>query len=224
MEEVTEGVHQVKGGYVNSYIVDGDDGVVLIDTGMPNKHQAVADRLGSIGRSVADIAVILLTHSHNDHTGGVAALKTGSGARVIASATDAPAIRGQERPPAPPMFPGWLSWIPSLMPSATPVKVDVELDGEDGTGLPGDFGVVATPGHTPGHVSFLLDRGGGTLFVGDAAAADKSGEIRRGFPNGRGNPVVDGSIRHIAEYEFERALFGHSASIMTGASAAFRRF
>lgn len=224
MAELTNGVHLVSGGYVNSYIVDGDQGVVLIDTGMPNKHQNIVDQLREIGRSVADIRAILLTHSHNDHTGGAAALKTGSGAPVVASHIDAPAVRGEEKTPAPPMIPGWLGWITSLMPSATPVDVDFEVSGETATGLPDDFRVIETPGHTPGHISYLLDREGGVVFVGDAAAVDKSGIVGRGFPNGRGNDEIDGSIRHIAEHEFDMAYFGHSAPITSGAATAFRKF
>ena len=82
--------------------------------------------------------------------------------------------------------------------------------------------MIDTPGHTPGHVSFLLDREGGLLIVGDAAVA-KQGEVRRGSFN-RGEPTVDASLRHIAEFDFERAVFGHSAPIQSGAATAFRRF
>ena len=79
-----------------------------------------------------------------------------------------------------------------------------------------------TPGHTPGHVSFLLERDGGLLFVGDAAVA-KNGEVKRGYMN-RAEPTFDASLRHIADFDFERAVFGHAAPLLSGASAAFSRF
>ena len=61
------------------------------------------------------------------------------------------------------------------------------------------------------------------MFVGDAAKATKDGEVIRGYFN-RSTPLIDGSLRHLAEFEFEKATFGHSDSLPSQASAAFRRF
>ena len=94
-------------------------------------------------------------------------------------------------------------------------------EGIDGR-LPEDLKVIDTPGHTPGHVSYLLEREGGLLFVGDAAVA-KKGEIKRGWMN-RAEPTFDASLRHIAEFDFERAVFGHAAPMQSGAAQAFKRF
>ena len=59
--------------------------------------------------------------------------------------------------------------------------------------------------------------------VGDAAWSTKDGGVKRGYVN-RSTPGVDGSLRHLAEFEFEMAAFCHSKPIRTQASAAFRRF
>ncbi len=40
----------------------------------------------------------------------------------------------------------------------------------------------------------------------------------------RAEPTFDASLRHITEYDFERAVFGHAAPLQSGASAAFSRF
>ena len=40
----------------------------------------------------------------------------------------------------------------------------------------------------------------------------------------RAEPTFDTSLRHIAEYDFERSVFGHAVPLHAGASAAFRRF
>ncbi len=83
--------------------------------------------------------------------------------------------------------------------------------------------MIDTPGHTPGHVSYLLDRAGGVLFVGDAAVANRRGEVRRGWMNAP-SPTFDASLRHLAEFDFDAAFFAHSRPIATGAAGAFERF
>lgn len=224
MDTIIPGVYRISGGYVNAYLIDGDEGVTLVDTLLPKKEGAITEALAGIGRSIADVSAIVLTHSHADHTGSAAAVKEASGAAVYASAEDVAAVRGEERPPPPPMaerFP-FLKPIMRRLPAPPPVVVDHVIgEGIDGR-LPEDLKVINTPGHTPGHVSYLLEREGGLLFVGDAAMP-KKGEITRGWMN-RAEPTFDASLRHIAEFNFERAVFGHAAPMQSGAGAAFKLF
>lgn len=224
MDAIISGVYRIRSGYVSSYVIDGDEGVTLIDTLVPKREALIIKSLAEIGRSISDVSAIVLTHSHDDHTGSAAAVKDASGAVVYASAGDAAAVRGEVRPPPPPMMDRlpFLKPIMRLLPVHPPVSVE-HIIGEGVEGrLPEDLQVIDTPGHTPGHVSFLLDRDGGLLIVGDAAVA-KKGEVRRGYMN-RAEPTFDSSLRHMAEFEFERAVFGHADPIQSGASAAFRRF
>lgn len=225
VESVADGVYQVGLGYVNSFIVDGDEGVTLVDTLLPRKDGVVAKGLGEIGRSLDDVRAILLTHSHADHSGGAAALKAGSAAAVYASEADAPAIQGAVKPPDPPMplYVKPLALVMSLLPAPPPTDVDIHVSEASGELLPGDLRAIDTPGHTPGHTSYLLDRSGGVLFVGDAAKATKSGKVIRGYFN-RSTPAIDGSLQRLAELDFEVAAFGHSRAIRSQAAAAFSRF
>lgn len=224
MDLELSGIHVVP-SYSNAYVIDGDDGVTLIDTGLPNRHGAVIEVLGSIGRSVEEVGVIALTHAHSDHTGGAAALAGATQADIIASPLDAPAIQGQQPVAPPPVFDRFFFLKPlfRFVPGADPVDVDHVVDEAGGAGLPPDLAVIDTPGHTPGHVSYLLDRGGGVLFVGDAAVASRRGEVRRGWMNAP-TPTFDSSLRHLAEQDFDVALFAHSRPIIGGAAAAFQRF
>lgn len=225
IESVVDGVHQIGPGYVNAFIIDGDEGVTLVDTLLPGNEDVIAQGLSEVGRSFADVKAIIITHSHADHSGSAAAAKTESKAALYASKADAPAIQGATKPPSPPtpFYVKPLAWLMSLMPGPPPADVDHFVSEASGASLPGDLRAVDTPGHTPGHTSYLLDRGGGVLFVGDAAKATKDGGVVRGYFN-RSTPVIDGSLRHLAEFEFEIAAFGHSDPIQTQASSAFRRF
>src|SRR4051794_14274564 len=51
---------------VNAYVVVTDDGLVLVDTGLPRRHAAIERALAKAQRSVGEISTILLTHRHVD--------------------------------------------------------------------------------------------------------------------------------------------------------------
>lgn len=224
IEPIVEGVYELGTRTVNSYIIDGDEGVTLVDTLVSGKEGLIEESLKELGRSLTDVNAILLTHSHMDHTGSAAAVKSASNATLYASETDTPAIEGAERSPMPPT--AWyftpMFWLSVFFPSPRPAEVDRFVSEDIDELLPGDLRAIDTPGHTPGHTSYLLDRGGGVLVVGDAAMAAKDSSVKRGW--NRSTPEVDGSLRHLAEFDFEIAAFCHSKPIRTQASAAFQRF
>ena len=223
MERIANGVHQVSRG-VNAFIIDGDEGVVLIDTGLPRQEGIVIDGLAEIGRTITDIVAILITHGHVDHVGGAAAIAEASSGQLYAARADTPMIEGRVPKPPPPVMERipFMGRIMSLLPSGAPVRVDHVIEDPD-THLPADIRAVPTPGHTPGHTSYLLDRSDGILFVGDAAVATRSGQVRRGWMN-RTTPMFDDSIRTMAGLDFAVACFGHARPITEGAAGAFRIF
>lgn len=222
MQQIAAGIHQVSKG-VNAFIVDGDEGVVLIDTGLPKRHGAILDGLKTIGRKPEEIAAIVITHGHADHAGGAAVLKRESGAALIASETDAPVVRGDAPAPPPPVmdFP-ILRNIIGLLPPAEGATIDHAVVEGPAPVVP-DLTVIPTPGHTAGHISLLLDRYDGVLFAGDSALSTRSGGVQRGWMNRR-SATFDSSLRAMADLDFEIACFGHSAAIVGGAGGSFRAF
>lgn len=222
MKQIVEGVHQVSRG-VNAFIVDGDEGVVLVDTGLPKRHGMIIDGLHSIGRSVEDVSAIIITHGHSDHFGGAAALRRSTSAPLVVSEVDTAVVEGRRPVPAPPIldFPV-VRLLANLVPSPEVVSVDHQVTVGIIPIAP-EFEAIATPGHTAGHISLLLDRRGGVLFAGDSAMATKRGGVQRGLMN-RKSVIFDTSLRAIADRDFVVACFGHSDPITKNASGAFRTF
>jgi glyoxylase-like metal-dependent hydrolase (beta-lactamase superfamily II) len=224
MERVADGVYQVKKGF-RAFVIDGDDGLTLIDTGLPKRASAFVAGIESIGRSVSDIRSIVLTHNHTDHAGNAAELKRDSGANLYCSPADAPAVGGRGTATTPPFLDRTplqiLKPLFRLLPNPDPVEVDGEIEPGTLLKLPENLTATATAGHTAGHMSFRLDRAGGILFVGDAAF-HRRGTVSRGWFN-RPTPDIDSSLRALAELDFEIACFGHADPISSGASLAFKK-
>ncbi|MEV0898577.1 MBL fold metallo-hydrolase [Actinoplanes sp. NPDC049802] len=220
MLEVVDGVFELRLGYVNVHVVVTDDGVVLVDTGLPGRSPLIERGLKNIRRSLGEVTAILVTHHHPDHVGSLAELRRRTGARVIAHAADAPWITGHV-PPAQPV--GWRAkLVGRLIGTVEPTKIDQLITADGSEPLPG-FTALHTPGHTRGHVSYLLDRSGGILFAGDAAAS------RKGRVTGPPRVVTadperaDRSLARFAELEFNHAVFGHGRAVSGLAVEAFRK-
>jgi glyoxylase-like metal-dependent hydrolase (beta-lactamase superfamily II) len=146
-------------GFVNCYLVEEDDGLTLIDTMIPRSAKAILAESERIGRPIVRIA---LTHAHADHVGSLDELaKQLPEAEVSISARDARPLAGDM----------------SLDPGEPDDKLrggypDVETQParkfEPGERV-GSLEVVASPGHTPGHVAFL-DTRDRTIYCGDTFA------------------------------------------------------
>src|SRR5689334_22595426 len=98
VREVVDGVFEVRLGYVNVHLVVTDDGVVLVDTGLPRRSARIDAALGRLRRQIGDVRTVLLTHHHTDHIGNVADIRRRSGASVVVHAADAPVVTGAIRP------------------------------------------------------------------------------------------------------------------------------
>lgn len=230
-KQVVPGVHSLADGFVYAYLVEADDGLVMVDTGTVKLQQQFAAALSALGKQADQIRRILITHHHPDHTGSLAEVVRRTGATVYIHATDAPIARGDRawRPPVPSnVFVRTIGKLMRLGAERTePATVDSELTGGEQLEFAGGIEVVETPGHTAGHVSYLLRREGGVLFTGDAAVnvvgGPSAGPPLFGSLVTEVPEAVGPSLRRIAAHEFEVAVFGHGSPIVGGAAERFRR-
>ena len=159
---------------VSVYLVREDDGFTLIDAGLSGSEREILEAAGKYGGQVRRIA---LTHAHADHTGSLDALREAlPEAEVLLTAREARFLRGELA-----LDPGEAGELRGSWSTAQ-TRPTRELAAGDRVG---SLEVVASPGHTPGHISFLdvRDR---TLIAGDAfqtrAGTAVSGIIRPLFP------------------------------------------
>lgn len=168
--QITSNVHHIPGIICNPYLIIDEDGLTLIDTGMPGSHKKILDYIKGLERTPSDLKRIILTHSDIDHVGGLASLKQASGATTYASQIEAAAI-AKGRPSRQIQSKQTLRRaVRRLLMSVfrpKPIQVDEIL--VEGQTLPvlGGLQVLSTPGHTPGHIS-LYSPSTGVLFCGDS--------------------------------------------------------
>ena len=181
--QVAPGVHRLGDHSINFYLIEGPDGLILIDSGVPAFLEQLRGLLTGLGRSLADIRAVLLTHGHLDHTGLAHTLQE-AGAAIWINGPDDAILRDGPRSvnryakPERSMLP-YLLRKPSAFagpfqlaragaftaPAVQNARVfDADQVLKD---VPGAPQAVVLPGHTPGSAAYVLaDRG--LLFTGDA--------------------------------------------------------
>ena len=134
---------------IATVLVDTGQGLVLLDGGLPQSAPLIEANVRKLGFKPADIKLILNSHGHFDHAGGIAALQRDSGAQVVASPSGAEALRLGHAVPDDPQTAFGNGDFPAL-----PVSARVLADGD--TLRLGDTALTAhfTPGHTPGSTSW----------------------------------------------------------------------
>lgn len=215
MKHVADNVFCVSSymGYLNMYVIDTGAGLALVDTGLNKSSIARLER--AIKNSIyrfEDIKFILITHFHNDHTGGLVELQSRIDAPTYAHVLEAPYIRGERAPiyADPSELKGLSSQIRRYLPKKLPpARVDVEVQHEEMLNrvLPG-LQVIHLPGHSPGQVGYYLTES--RILIG--------GDVMMSFPTGLRMPLraptfaweqAKDSIQRVADMDVLVLCLGH---------------
>ena len=176
---VGEGVRRFDDGIVNWYLLEDDDGLTVVDCGFPTGWSMLLTALGTMGRRLADVRAVIITHGHIDHIGFAERARREAGAKVYVHDQDAALLespfniarseRGPLRYVSHPATRKVLArGIATGAPRAKRVREYATFtDGDVLAEVPGRPVVVHTPGHTKGHSAFHI-RDRDILFAGDA--------------------------------------------------------
>lgn len=206
----------------NSFALLDDDGsVTLVDCGVERAPARIVAGLAALGKHPSDVQRIILTHAHPDHAGGAAELAARTGAPVAVHEGDAGFVETGSPPPRDTSLAARI-FARVADGRFPPVPVGERLTDGQLLDVAGGVRVVATPGHSPGHVS-LLHEPTRTLITGDAIV---------NVLGVRCSPrifctdfrLTQRTAHVLGELEYERAGFTHGPEILDGARDAVRRF
>lgn len=168
-------VHRIGSDLVASYLVEDGGEVTIIDAGLPAFWRQLGPELEAMGRSLADVSALVLTHGDSDHLGFAERLRRERGVTVHIHEADAASARRGKSDPNGKAGPKRLGptlgflWYAARhgglrIPPVTEVQTFTAGQVLD---VPGSPRIVHLPGHTPGSVAFHVPTAD-AVFVGDA--------------------------------------------------------
>jgi glyoxylase-like metal-dependent hydrolase (beta-lactamase superfamily II) len=218
MRRIVPGLYMLRGlppGRV--YLITEGDGLTLIDTSLSLATGSILKQIRKLGYKSESVRRILITHAHPDHIGALPALVQATGAEVWSSRLDRPVIEGA----IPMMLPSAqeLRGVDRLIANSSPSLfpyVPVARMLRDGEVLDEVFGglqAIATPGHTPGHLSFWHPERG-ILIAGDVMIHVPTRLILppAAFTYNMAENIR--SIGRVARLEPRIACFGHGSPLL----------
>jgi glyoxylase-like metal-dependent hydrolase (beta-lactamase superfamily II) len=234
--DAAPGVHRVEDDSTNWYILEGDDGLTVVDAGVPRSWDSLHEALRTLGRSPGEIRAVVLTHAHFDHVGFAERARRELGVPVYVHENDVPLTQhpwryDHERPRA-----WYLATQMRALPNVarfvrdrafwpSPIRAVVRYGDDAGSlPVPGAPRVVPTAGHTLGHCCLHLpDRD--AVIAGDAIVMVDPYTARRGPRLVARAATVDSernraTLDALAATEARLVLTGHGPVWDQGARAA----
>lgn len=157
--------------------------IILVDCGFIGAISTLENELQRRGLSIGQLTGLVLTHHDHDHMGAAAALKRANpNIKVYSSAVKAPFISAHEKPlrlrqaeemqkTLPPEQQNFGEAFCDMLRRVEPIEVDTFLSDGDHMDWCEGCRILATPGHTPGHISLLMEKDS-IIITGDAIAPE----------------------------------------------------
>jgi glyoxylase-like metal-dependent hydrolase (beta-lactamase superfamily II) len=231
--KITTGVHRIGSGLINAYLVAENGEVTIIDAGLPGYWGELPAELAAMGRSLADVRALVLTHGHTDHIGFAERARQELKVPVSVHEIDAALARGEipngAGPTGKTRIGPLLRFLALTMSKGglrTKHLAEVSTFGDGATlDVPGSPRVILVPGHTPGSAALhvpSLD----ALFVGDAlatvsVASGVTGPMIAPFSADRSLAIA--SLARLDDIEAAWLLPGHGLAWTGGVDAALRK-
>jgi glyoxylase-like metal-dependent hydrolase (beta-lactamase superfamily II) len=175
--------------FVSAYLLVRGNEMALVDTGTTMSDLDIGEALKAAGKDWNQIKHVIFTHKHDDHVGGWESVQPHVKATAYAGEADLASI-------------------------STTQEIKAVKDGDEIFGLR----IVATPGHTAGHIS-VFDADTGVLVAGDAIRTD-GGILEASNPSFTEVPAdVAGTVKKLAALKPKTILFGHGEPLTANAAA-----
>ncbi|RDI39903.1 MBL fold metallo-hydrolase [Falsibacillus pallidus] len=181
---------------IHPVLIWDDNEALLIDTGFPGQLPLFKGAFEKAGVRMDSLSTILITHQDIDHIGSLSALldEAERAIKVLASSVEQPYIQGDKRllkitdeaiskveASLPSDIPEqWKQSFISILKNPPKAPVDRVITKGEVLDIGGGLTVLATPGHTPGHIS-LFHHASKTLIAGDAMVVE-NGELQGPSP------------------------------------------
>lgn len=209
-------------GMVNSHLIRGEGGCILVDAGLPGSESKIEKVLTQHGLSFKEIKLIVITHAHVDHAGGAYMLRKLSRAPIVAHADDAKHFSQETQMTFCPT--GWFGRLflktPLMYEPYKGFTPDILLSNDETFDL-GRYGIPGiikhTPGHTAGSISVELPTK--EALVGDLLASGVllGGLIRTSHaksPPFEDDPHMVGlGLQRLLDSGMERFYLGHGGPL-----------
>lgn len=175
--QILPNIHQINLGYVNVYLIIEEDGLTLIDAGLRSHIKQLVKAIRELGHEPEEIKAVLLTHADPDHIGTINLLHEYTDFKLYASQIEADALKqgkGSRELNIGPILGFFIRAVEFMSDDPEPVIVDEIIKEGDTLPMLKGVQVVASPGHTPGHLSFYFPVHK-FLAAGDSLRANKKG-------------------------------------------------
>jgi glyoxylase-like metal-dependent hydrolase (beta-lactamase superfamily II) len=224
-------LHRIGNDIVAVYLIDTEDGVTVIDAGLSGQFSDLTAELTAMGRTIADVRGVILTHGDSDHVGFAERLRRDHHVPVYVHSADAARARGEVKGTAGmggfklgPLL-GFLSYSARKGGLRTTYLTEVTTV-EDGQvlDLPGAPRIISLPGHSPGSIA-VYSAVADAIFVGDGLTTR---DVLTGRTGPRPAPFTDepaealASLSRLEPLTATWILPGHGAPFDGGVQEAVR--